>query len=47
MSFLKDPKILGVEDEHGLNKFSLNLDEEALSMFYDHLEKLYEEYEKS
>lgn len=41
VSFLKDPKLLGLKDEFGQAKYKLNLDEEALKDFFKQLEMHY------
>lgn len=37
ISFMKEPSLLGKEDELGVNKFKLNLDEELVQKFYERL----------
>lgn len=53
MSFLKDPSLVGKNDEFGQLKYKLNLDEEAVLKFYgsiydqkDMLKELYHKYLK-
>lgn len=40
ISFLKDPSIIGLEDDFGQNKYKLNLDEELLDKFYEILKDI-------
>jgi hypothetical protein len=37
LSFLRDPTIIGKNDEFGQNKYNLNLDEQAVLTFYQKL----------
>jgi hypothetical protein len=37
ISFMKDPSLLGKNDELGVSKFKLNLDEELVQKFYERL----------
>lgn len=37
LSFLKDPILIGKDDEFGQLKFKLNIDEESLLKFYERL----------
>lgn len=55
VSFLKDPRLLGMKDEFGILKYKLNLDEELVEKFYDimkqkdqvHLEEIKQANEES
>jgi hypothetical protein len=46
VSFLKDPSILGKDDDMGKLKYALNLDEQLLKDFYEnlHLNHIEESY---
>jgi hypothetical protein len=35
LSFLKDPSLIGKQDEFGILKYKLNLDEELVEKFYE------------
>jgi hypothetical protein len=37
LSFLKEPQLIGKEDEFGQNKYKINLDEELVEEFYSRI----------
>jgi hypothetical protein len=35
LSFLKDPNLVGKQDDLGINKYNINLDEELVEKFFE------------